>query len=217
MATSKARSDAQKSARKQSIIDAAVELLSGNVSELPPVSAIAKQAGFAKGTVYIYFESKERLFLDIYQGLYAKCVSNFRRELHLKDIQQVALFWFEQPIFSKLMSLADGMLISSLSIEDKQQYLLDRENTLDNVLTNSQTVNVLKEERDRWHHMVKLTMSSIQLVWLEESLYDEKEPTKEVFIAMATDATKLVWEAYIKTKSQSKKSKPWRSFLQKNK
>ncbi|MUH73591.1 TetR/AcrR family transcriptional regulator [Psychrosphaera haliotis] len=217
MATSKARSDAQKSARKQSIIDAAVELLSGNVSELPPVSAIAKQAGFAKGTVYIYFDSKERLFLDIYQDLYAKCVSNFRRELHLRDIQQVALFWFEQPIFSKLMSLADGMLISSLSTEDKKQYLLDRENTLDNVLTNSQTVNVLKEERDRWYQMVKLTMSSIQLVWLEESLYDEKEPKKEVFIAMAADAAKPVWDAYIKTTLQSKKSKPWHSFLQKNK
>lgn len=215
MATSKARSDAEKSARKQSIIDAAAELLKGNVSELPSVSAIAKQAGFAKGTVYIYFDSKERLFLDIYEHLYAQCAFNFKRELQAIDFQQIALFWFEQPIFSKLMSLADGTLVSNLSKEDKKQYVLKRENTLDRVLTNDQTISVPKKERDRWHHLVKLTMSSIQLVWLEESLYDEKEPKKEVFMSKVRSVVQPMWNVNIKTVESSKKSKPWRSFLQK--
>ena len=157
------------------------------------------------------------MFLDIYEYLYAQCVSNFRRDLHLQDFQKVALFWFKQPIFSKLMALADGTLISSLSIEDKKQHILNRKNTLHKILTSGQTVNVSKEESERWQQVVKLTINSIQLVWLEESLYDEKEPKKEAFIAVATDITKPILDAYVTTGSQSKKRKPWRSFLKKNK
>ena len=51
--------------KRQQILDAAIWILSRKLYYQCPISEIAKRAGVAKGTVYLYFSSKEELYFSI--------------------------------------------------------------------------------------------------------------------------------------------------------
>ena len=59
--------------RTQQLLDAAVSLWQQNPQRVPSVSEVAAKAGVAKGTVYLYFKSKEDLLL----GAHARHVQAF--------------------------------------------------------------------------------------------------------------------------------------------
>lgn len=54
-----------KEARREAIVAAARTLFLRDPERLPSAAAIATEAGLAKGTVYLYFETKEEIFMDI--------------------------------------------------------------------------------------------------------------------------------------------------------
>lgn len=51
-----------KQERREVILNAAADLFGDGVGELPSAAAIAKGAGLAKGTLYLYFSTKETIF-----------------------------------------------------------------------------------------------------------------------------------------------------------
>ncbi len=55
----------QKAARRQAIIDQAWALFQENRYEAVNIIDVARSVGLAKGTVYLYFQTKEELFLAI--------------------------------------------------------------------------------------------------------------------------------------------------------
>jgi AcrR family transcriptional regulator len=55
----------EKAARKSAILDA-VERLYAHAQVLPSVAEVASEAGLAKGTMYLYFESKEAMYLGVH-------------------------------------------------------------------------------------------------------------------------------------------------------
>ena len=61
----RARGAADKAARRQTILAAAGELFEEAGGELPSVDQVARRAGLAKGTVYLYFRAKEEMFLAL--------------------------------------------------------------------------------------------------------------------------------------------------------
>lgn len=61
----RARGDVEKAARRQAILDAARNLFAESGGEVPSVDQVAKRAGLAKGTVYLYFGAKEEMFLAL--------------------------------------------------------------------------------------------------------------------------------------------------------
>ena len=61
----RARGEVEKAARRQAILDAARELFAASGGEVPSVDQVARQAGLAKGTVYLYFGAKEEMFLAL--------------------------------------------------------------------------------------------------------------------------------------------------------
>lgn len=61
----RARDDDEKEERRQQILDGARRLFDEQTFSDISVSAVAREVGVAKGTLYIYFESKEALFLDL--------------------------------------------------------------------------------------------------------------------------------------------------------
>lgn len=65
MSIIRARDAEQKMQRKQTLLDAGWELFQTNDGQLPSVAQIVARAGLAKGTFYIYFKSKEELFLEL--------------------------------------------------------------------------------------------------------------------------------------------------------
>lgn len=61
----RARDDHEKEERRQQILDGARSLFDQRTFSDISVSAVAREVGVAKGTLYIYFDSKEALFLDL--------------------------------------------------------------------------------------------------------------------------------------------------------
>ena len=49
------------------IIDAAVEVIAENGYHQSQVSKIAKQAGVADGTIYLYFKNKEFILISLFK------------------------------------------------------------------------------------------------------------------------------------------------------
>jgi AcrR family transcriptional regulator len=54
-----------KEARRDAILAAARALFLRDPEKLPSAAAIATEAGLAKGTVYLYFATKEEIFMDL--------------------------------------------------------------------------------------------------------------------------------------------------------
>ncbi|HWQ07837.1 MAG TPA: TetR family transcriptional regulator [Holophaga sp.] len=64
----RARQPHQKAARREAILSAALDLL----AEIPfsdiSMNLVAERAGLVKGTLYLYFATREALFLDVLRG-----------------------------------------------------------------------------------------------------------------------------------------------------
>ncbi len=61
----RAISDKQKQQRRQHILDITRQMFRDTAYEAVNIAQVAKQAGMAKGTVYLYFNTKEALFLAL--------------------------------------------------------------------------------------------------------------------------------------------------------
>lgn len=62
----RARSDAEKAERREAILTAADALLRSTGFEGFSMSLLARKAGVAKGTLYLYFETREQVLLALY-------------------------------------------------------------------------------------------------------------------------------------------------------
>lgn len=71
IAPRRALDNGQKRARRESILLAARQLYQQASEDLPSSAAIAERAGLAKGTVYLYFKSKEDIFLELLSAEYS--------------------------------------------------------------------------------------------------------------------------------------------------
>lgn len=59
--------DEDKQLRRQAILAAAATLLMEHVERLASVDEVARQAGLAKGTLYLYFATKEEIYLAVHE------------------------------------------------------------------------------------------------------------------------------------------------------
>lgn len=67
---SRAVSEIQKEERRESILGAALELFREESFDMINVARVAERAGIAKGTIYLYFRTKEEMFLALYEKAY---------------------------------------------------------------------------------------------------------------------------------------------------
>lgn len=223
MSVLKARSDAQKLAKKQAIIDAANQLYTQG--DLPSIQQIANQAGIAKGTVYLYFSSKEGIFLEIYEQLWVECVNSFERiekpERSFKGsdkatchIMSVVNFWFENQKFSRLLVMKDALLMPSLS---KQELAGFNESCRDVLLKKARQISLINADSVRineYADLIDLTIKLIQLVWLQDSMYDTQVPDKQSFCQNVEHVVAPHWNRFQdKYEATKPRRKVWRSLL----
>ena len=60
--------------KRQAILEAALEEFSGRGFEATRLDDVARRAGIAKGTIYLYFRDKETLFQELLRGMLAPLV-----------------------------------------------------------------------------------------------------------------------------------------------
>ncbi|MEM6680800.1 MAG: TetR/AcrR family transcriptional regulator [Pseudomonadota bacterium] len=122
----RARNQAEKDTRRRRILNAALALYEDVGLDNVRVDAIAKQAGIAKGTVYLYFSSREAIFIELYEEAFADWLIGFARlpALSAADAQQktaaiIAQHFITSERFAALHSALAHSLWSKLSAQDK--------------------------------------------------------------------------------------------------
>ena len=125
----RARSKAAKSERKDEIIAAAETLLRQFGHDAMTMQAVAMESGLGKGTLYLYFSSREGLILDVYGRLFDKWIDQFAS--HVPKVtsveefcQNFGHFYTDDPLFIKLsefaISLADPQIDRGSYIRGKR-------------------------------------------------------------------------------------------------
>lgn len=118
----RATNNQDKALRRASILTAAGQLFLESPSALPSVIKIAQAAGLAKGTVYLYFKTKEEIFLALLEEQYASqlrlmddCLDQNLAPTAIVDL--MVGYLKENPSFLPLASMSKSVLEQNLMLE----------------------------------------------------------------------------------------------------
>jgi AcrR family transcriptional regulator len=113
----RARGEEQKEARRRHILETAEALFRDQSFADTTMADVAARAGLSKGAVYLYFETKEQLFLAMLVGELAAWLDAVDARLETGTIRRpeaaarlFAASLAERPTLTKLLSLMDGVL-----------------------------------------------------------------------------------------------------------
>ena len=117
--------DAGKQQRRKSILDAAESLLTQGGGRLPTAAEIAAASGLAKGTLYIYFRTKEEIFAALLLHLWEPALAALKEELTRADrpvparveafVARFVAYVDERPILLRLDALAKEVIERNMS------------------------------------------------------------------------------------------------------
>ena len=121
----RARSETAKLAREDSILTAAEILLRQSGYDAMTMQAVATAAGLAKGTLYLYFTSRESLVLAVHGRLFDRWIDRFvvhRPELTGFDgfCRDFAWHYADDPLFLQLAGFATALFEPQL---DREAYI----------------------------------------------------------------------------------------------
>lgn len=126
MTLTRANTREDKQQKHQAIINAASQLFKQQ-HILPTVATIAKNSGQAKGTVYLYFSSKESIFLTLLQQHYQRWFAQITQSLTDSHglaavINCIVGDAAQDPVFFNLASLSCSTLEPAADSEFVKQY-----------------------------------------------------------------------------------------------
>jgi len=121
----RARSETAKIEREDSILAATEILLRQSGYEAMTMQMVATAAGLAKGTLYLYFTSRESLVLAVYGRLFDRWIDRFashQPELTGFDgfCRDFARHYADDPLFLQLAGFANALLEPQL---DREAYI----------------------------------------------------------------------------------------------
>jgi AcrR family transcriptional regulator len=110
-----------KEERQQALLDAAERLILRAPGSMPSVADVADEAGLAKGTVYLYFPSKEELLLALHErnvgGFFRALIAMLDADAPV-DVERVLALTHEHmvepPLFLPLASRCFGLMAQSI-------------------------------------------------------------------------------------------------------
>lgn len=113
-----------KEERHQALLDAAERLLLRTPERVPSVAEVADEAGLAKGTVYLYFPSKEELLLALHernvQGFFSALIEVLDGQRRVDVARVLSLTHehiVERPLFLPLAARVFGLMSQSIPAE----------------------------------------------------------------------------------------------------
>ena len=119
----RARSTEAKGARRAAILYAARDLFEQSGYDVITMAAVASKARLAKGTVFLYFTTKEALFLDLLEELQAEWLRALHEVVALDDkpgpsarlARVITDSLAERPALPRLMPIAATVLLARVS------------------------------------------------------------------------------------------------------
>jgi AcrR family transcriptional regulator len=143
----RAMAEAEKTARRRAIVSAAAGLLARWSLTDITMDRIAARTGIAKGTVYLYFRTKETLFLDLFEELHNKWHVGLREQLVSADkpvdareaARIITASLVAEPLLLRLYTVPLPVLEKDLDSESSAALIRGREQRID------ETASVLDE------------------------------------------------------------------------
>ena len=139
----KARDLDEKAERRRTILRAANALLDIRRQTLPPASAIAAEAGLAKGTLYLYFQTKEEIYLALLGEWFGLLLDVLRPAVESDAptvenlVRRYTRFCAKNPRFMFLASMSASILEQNISEDMAHAF---KKSLVDNVGAMTQTL-----------------------------------------------------------------------------
>ena len=196
----------KKTAKRQLIIKAAIEVFSKNSFRSSNISEIAQKANVAEGTIYRYFKNKEDLFFSIP----IEKTKEFTRELdlHLQGITGAVhkirkfiwyyLYFFKMnPDYGRILML-EMKVSKSFTETETYDFLKKTTRRILEVIEEGQEENVIRKDTNRYlnRQLILGILEHIVTRWLlKEGKYDLMEHyngvTELVFHGICNSQTQI--------------------------
>ncbi|SET77989.1 TetR/AcrR family transcriptional regulator, fatty acid metabolism regulator protein [Salinibacillus kushneri] len=105
------------------IIDAAVEVIAENGYHASQVSKIAKKAGVADGTIYLYFRNKEDILVSLFQEKMGNFIEKIKEDTEKKTSADEKLRTLIEMHFSRLASNHHLAVVTQLELRQSNKDL----------------------------------------------------------------------------------------------
>jgi AcrR family transcriptional regulator len=125
--------DGQKAERRDIILSKAAKLIAKKDFHAITVAEIAKEAGIAKGTVFLYFKTKEEIFLQLQSVYYELWFSDIdsrlmellalKRELRISEFAELTISTLKkQPLLFRLIPILHVIIEQNIDREKAVEF-----------------------------------------------------------------------------------------------
>lgn len=181
----------QKKPKYKQIIDAAVIVIAENGYHQAQVSKIAKQAGVADGTIYLYFKNKEDILVSLFQEKMGNFIEKIEEEIELKQTAAEKLYSLIEKHFSLLSEDHHLAIVTQLELRQSNKELRLRINevlkgylnVVDKIITAGKETGEFKAELDTRiaRQMIFGTIDETVTTWvMNEQKYNLPKQTAKV-------------------------------------
>lgn len=105
------------------IIEAAVQVIAENGYHTSQVSKIAKKAGVADGTIYLYFKNKEDILISVFEEKMGQFINRISDEIKKKDNANDKLYVLIQMHFRQLSEDPHLAVVTQLELRQSNPAL----------------------------------------------------------------------------------------------
>jgi AcrR family transcriptional regulator len=124
-ATKRARQDGQKQERRQAILEAAWRIFQQSTYETVTMDSVARETSLAKGTLFLYFHTKEELFLAVIEQQLAEWFASVDEKLaqligpadRTQIVSLMAASLSERAGFTRLLAILSTVLEQNVTYE----------------------------------------------------------------------------------------------------
>lgn len=173
------------------IIDAAVEVIAENGYHSSQVSKIAKKAGVADGTIYLYFKNKEDILVSLFQEKMGQFIEKIEQETTSKQSAEQKLLTLIQTHFEQLAADHHLAIVTQLELRQSNKELRQKINNvlkrylnvIDQIVEEGVEEELFREGLDRRlvRQMIFGTMDETVTNWvMKEQRYNIEDQAKEV-------------------------------------
>ncbi len=133
----RANDEMQKQVRRRVILESALSLFDEAGGHLSTVAAIAERSNIAKGTVYLYFKTREEIYLALLEeflnGWFDVIEALDISGTQVEDIVEKSCEFIERrPVFMRLASIFNGILEKNIDVDVAYRF---KSNLRDRVLS----------------------------------------------------------------------------------
>lgn len=121
----------RKEARPGEILEAALDLFAEKGFAATKLTEVAERAGVSKGTVYLYYESKEALFKALVKEMVLPHIEHSEHMVDAYDgatvdlMQGLVQFWLENVIRTKICGIPKLVIAEAKNFPDIAQFYVD--------------------------------------------------------------------------------------------